>query len=212
MRVPFATVLLPLFFSVSAKTVLDVEPIYIGEVFDPPAMYFLAWTSSTPSTSKEVGESTTSHTPEWCRSAIDISNSANFSITHPQFTGGNLTNLRFHNYFSEDAYIDRNGEKWGECYVTPESKYIGGCGNSDRWFGWGKLTWSCWPVIEDVKHHHIMRYEDEDEEMDIGTMSLSVGSGYTGAMKRSGRIQETGKPRGSEVKEAFTAVMTGSNY
>lgn len=209
MKVLFAlAVLSPLLFSVSAKrVVLDVEPIYIGDVFYPPAMYFLAWTPSHPSTSKEVGESSKTKTPEWCRTAIDVSNTANFSIAHPQFIGGNLTNLRLHDYF-QDAYIERNGQRWGECYITPESGDIGGCGEGDRWFGWGKRTWSCWPVIEDVEHHHIMG----QEEVDIGTMiNLSVGGGYTSAMEQR-QAQETGIPRASEVKEAFTAAMTGSNY
>ncbi|KAJ8068712.1 hypothetical protein OCU04_002411 [Sclerotinia nivalis] len=212
MKLSFAlAVLSPLFFSASAKTVLDVEPIYIGDVFYPPAMYFLAWTPSTPSVSKEVSQSSKPTTPEWCRTAIDVSDSANFSIAHPQFTRGNLTNLRFHNYFSEDAYIERNGKRWGECFITPESGDIGGCGEGDRWVGWGKRTWSCWPVIEDITHHHIMG--QEQQEVDIGTMmSLSVGGGYTGAMERSLRAQETRRPMGSEVKEAFTAVMTRPNY
>ncbi|KAM0136912.1 hypothetical protein ACHAP3_004250 [Botrytis cinerea] len=210
MKVPFAlAALYPIFLSASATTVLDVEPIYIGHVFYPPSMYFLAWTPSGPSVSKEVAESPKSTTPEWCRTAIDVSNAANFSIAHPQFTRGNLTNLRLHDYFSEDAYIERNGKRWGECYITPESGDIGGCTHGDRWFGWGKRTWSCWPVIEDVTHHHIMG----QEEVEIGTMmSLSVGSGYTGAMEQPAWAQETGRPKGSEVKEAFTAVMTGSNY
>lgn len=64
-------------------------------------------------------------------------------------------------------------------------------------------------MIEDVPHHEIMG----QAEVEIGTMmSLSVGSGYTGAMERSKLAQETGRPMGSEVKAAFTAVMTGSNY
>ncbi|KAI9647034.1 hypothetical protein NHQ30_005036 [Ciborinia camelliae] len=212
MKVPFAlAALLPLFLSTSAKTVLGVEPIYIGHVFYPPSMYFMAWTPSTPSASKEVVESSKSTTPEWCRSAVDVSSSANFSIAHPQFTRGTITNLRFHNYFSEDAYIERDGRRWGECYITPESGDIGGCGDGDRWFGLGKRTWSCWPVIENIKQSQIV--EHEPEKLDMGTMmSLSVGSGYTGAMEVPRRAQETGKPRGSKVKEIFTAVMTGSNY
>ncbi|RAL67407.1 hypothetical protein DID88_008162 [Monilinia fructigena] len=212
MKVLFAfAALYPLFLLSFAKTVLDVEPIYIGDVFYPPSMYFLAWTPPISSSSKELAESSKSATPEWCRNAIDVSNGANFSIVHPQFTRGNLTNLRFHNYFSEDAYIERNGKRWGECYITPESGDIGGCGNGDRWFGWGKRTWSCWPVIEDILPRHIIAYEPE--KVDIGTiMSFSVGSGYTGGVERVSRAQETGKPMGSGVKEAFTAVMTGSNY
>ncbi|TGO67276.1 hypothetical protein BOTNAR_0045g00200 [Botryotinia narcissicola] len=210
MKIPFAlAALFPIFLSAFAKTILDVEPIYIGHVFYPPSMYFLAWTPSSPSISKEVAESPKSTTPEWCRTAIDVSDAANFSIAHPQFTRGNLTNLRFHNYFSEDAYIERNGERWGECYITPESRDIGGCTIGDRWFGWGKRTWSCWPVIEDVPYHQIMG----EAEVKIGTMmSLSIGSGYTGAMERSKLAQETGRPMGSEVKAVFTAVMTGSNF
>ncbi|KAK6592147.1 hypothetical protein H4I96_12007 [Botrytis cinerea] len=192
MKVPFAlAALYPIFLSASATTVLDVEPIYIGHVFYPPSMYFLAWTPSGPSVSKEVAESPKSTTPEWCRTAIDVSNAANFSIAHPQFTRGNLTNLRLHDYFSEDAYIERNGKRWGECYITPESGDIG-----------------------DVP----MEIDGLDGEngrgvVEIGTMmSLSVGSGYTGAMEQPAWAQETGRPKGSEVKEAFTAVMTGSNY
>ncbi|QSZ35631.1 hypothetical protein DSL72_008501 [Monilinia vaccinii-corymbosi] len=203
--------LYPLFLLASAKTLLGVEPIYIGHVFYPPSMYFLAWTPPISSRSKELAQASKSPTPEWCRTAIDVSDTANFSIAHPQFLGGNLTNLQFHNYFSEDAYIERNGKRWGECYITPESGDIGGCRDGDRWFGWGQQTWSCWPAVEDISPHHAMGYEPE--KVDVETMmGLSVGRGYTGAMERIPRAQETGKLAASGVKEAFTAVMTGSHY
>lgn len=61
--------------------------------------------------------------------------------------------------------------------------------------------------------HRVVGYEQEVEEADTETvMNLNAGSGYTGAMERVVRVQETGKPRGSKVSAAFTAAMTGSSF
>lgn len=61
--------------------------------------------------------------------------------------------------------------------------------------------------------YRVVGYDQEVEEADTETvMNLNAGSGYTGAMERAVRVQETGKPRGSKVSAAFYCSHDGSKF
>jgi len=193
-------------------TLLITTPIYLGEVFWPPSMTFLARTSPL----SILSSPSTPNTLEWCTSAIDVSNSVLFSLSHPSL--GTIPSLSIHDYFSEQAYITKEGRRWAECYITPEAGRMGACeGVKDwecegghKWTGPGWRKWSCWPIVEE---------EEWDEEREgllgMGTgMGMGMGMGMadvvTGEMARMARsVDTTAGPTGSEVKEAFTPVKTG---
>ncbi|PQE05287.1 hypothetical protein CJF31_00008802 [Rutstroemia sp. NJR-2017a BVV2] len=196
-----------------------IQPIYIGDVFLPPSMHFLAWTSPPPSsqflntqpsknTSLSLPSSTPPPSPEWCRSAIAIHEHEPFNLAHPNARNGILENLQLFNYFSQNgsaAYITRHGMRWAECHVTPESGKVGSCNgdSGDVWDGWGTRTWSCWGDFE-----RVVKGEERRRE---GILRGSLGSGFTGSGEGVGarRAEKTVGVRASEVLQAFTAVMTG---
>ncbi|RDL32089.1 uncharacterized protein BP5553_09491 [Venustampulla echinocandica] len=113
-------------------------PIYIGHVFWPPKMTFIAWLPS-PSDDKYTPQT------EWCYFATDASN-------HKLFHLGGIGNLQIKNYFDEEAYIARDGKRWADCRVTPESGRMGACTGVEDWecegghkfTGPGTKGWSCW--------------------------------------------------------------------
>jgi hypothetical protein len=115
-------------------------PIYLGHVFWPPTMTFIAWLPSEDNTLLE-----------WCYKATDVSD-------HRLFSLGGVDALQIHDYFFDQAYITKEGEKFAECSVTPESGRIGACQGVLDWecdgghkfTGPGTRTWSCW-VIEKEK-------------------------------------------------------------
>ncbi|KAM3067309.1 hypothetical protein ACMFMF_009805 [Clarireedia jacksonii] len=212
---------------------LPIPPIYIGDVFLPPSMYILAWTAPRPSSefvyppsSKNTTVSLSSSSPsipspEWCRTAVEVTENEPFSVTHPDAKNGVLEGLKFVGYFAsekEGAHLERDGKLWGKCYITPESGKIGSCdglGGGDRWDGWGTRTWSCWAVVDEV----VMGAEEEEnkeaekKEEIVGTEEQRVQGILSGSLGRSvegiRRAEKTLGVRGSEVLEAFTAVMTG---
>jgi hypothetical protein len=84
----FLLTLLPLAFSEPTPTTLDpTRPIYLGDVFFPPTMTFIAWLPS------EQGGPT-----DWCSHATDASN-------HMLFSLGGVDALQIQDYFSDVAYI-----------------------------------------------------------------------------------------------------------
>ncbi|EPE30172.1 hypothetical protein GLAREA_12895 [Glarea lozoyensis ATCC 20868] len=114
-------------------------PIYLGEVFWPPVMTFLAFLPP-PATSKHTSET------YWCWSALDVTNQILFNL-------GGINNLQVENYFDDQAYLTREGERWADCHVTPESHRMGTCKGVEDWdciggqryTGPGIRKWSCWP-------------------------------------------------------------------
>ncbi|PQE31135.1 hypothetical protein CJF32_00008473 [Rutstroemia sp. NJR-2017a WRK4] len=211
--------------SASASTTFAQEPpqpilpIYIGDVFLPPSLHILAWTSSPelqPPPSKNTSLSLSSTpapppSPSWCRTAISIPENKPFNLAHPNARNGVLENLQIVNYFSQNgstAYITRHGRRWAECWVTPESGKVGSCngGEGDRWDGWGTRVWSCWGDFERVRGPG-----EGERSRGEGVARGSLGSGFTGVGEGVGgkRAEKTLGVRASEVLQAFTAVMTG---
>lgn len=126
--------LLPL--ALASTTPKPRSPIYLGEVFWPPTMTFLAW------------QPTTLNLPlDWCHHAVDCSDQRLFSL-------GDLHDLQIHGYFDEQAYLTRGGKRYATCGVTPESLSLGACYEEKmaegrkRYAGSGFRKWTCWPEEE----------------------------------------------------------------
>jgi hypothetical protein len=108
--------------------------IYLGEVFWPPSMTFIAWL---PSQDNFLNE--------WCYKATDVSNNKLFIL-------GGVTSLQIHDYFSTQAYITREGKRFASCGITPEACRMGACDGVHDWdceggqkfTGPGTKKWTCW--------------------------------------------------------------------
>jgi hypothetical protein len=113
-------------------------PIYLGEVFWPPSMTFIAWL---PTTMKNP--------LDWCSKATEAAPESLFSLS-------GVDALQIYDYFSEHAYITREGKRYAECYITPESVRIGTCQGVKDWdcegghkfTGPGTRKWTCWLTQE----------------------------------------------------------------
>ena len=115
-------------------------PIYLGDVFWPPTMTFIAWM---PSQDNFLNE--------WCYKATDASNNKLFTL-------GGITCLQIHDYFANQAYISREGKRFADCSITPETGRMGMCDGVQDWdcqgehkfTGPGTRRWTCW-VVEDER-------------------------------------------------------------
>lgn len=116
-------------------------PIYLGDVFWPPTMTIIAWLPSEHN-----------YLTEWCHRATDVSNERLFTL-------GGVNSLKIHDYFSTQAYITREGKRFADCSITPETLRIGACQGVQDWdcegghkfSGPGVRKWSCWLVDEERK-------------------------------------------------------------
>lgn len=128
--------LLPLALSSDiALPVLKGEaPIYIGDVFWPPSMTFFAGIPSEENLPEE-----------FCSRAADASDDALFSL-------GSMDGLKIHDYFTTQAYITWNGNRFADCYISPESVKLPFCdGNKknngkNNFLGPANRKWTCWVV------------------------------------------------------------------
>jgi hypothetical protein len=174
-----------------------LEPIYLGEVFWPPVMTFLAFLSPPP-TSKHTSQT------YWCWSALDVTNQILFNL-------GGINNLQIHNYFDEDAYLTREGERWADCRITPESERMGACTGVEDWdceggqrySGPGIRKWSCW--ANDMEGA-IKEYEGRLKEREI---EMKKGNGTVLELGNDG-LTSTEEARTTETKVA-TGAMASSD-
>ncbi|KAF4631107.1 hypothetical protein G7Y89_g7032 [Cudoniella acicularis] len=112
------------------------HPIYLGEVFWPPSMTFIAWLPTAQNT-----------LTEWCWKAIEADPQTLYSL-------GGIDALETYEYFGEQAYITREGKRWADCRITPESERMGACTGVADWdcegkhkfTGPGTRKWSCWVI------------------------------------------------------------------
>ncbi|KIN06270.1 hypothetical protein OIDMADRAFT_141874 [Oidiodendron maius Zn] len=138
--------LLPVTFGASNLSIMEAKldpdvPIYLGDVFWPPTMTFIAWL---PSQSNYLNE--------WCYKATDVSNSKLFTL-------GGVNDLQIHDYFATQAYLTREGKRFADCSITPEAGRMGACDGVQDWdcegghrfTGPGTRRWSCWVVDEERK-------------------------------------------------------------
>ena len=165
-------------------------PIYLGDVFWPPSMTFIAWLPSE-----------NNYLTEWCSRAIDASN-------HKLFSLGGVDSLQIHDYFGEQAYITREGKRYANCRVTPESGRIGACqgildydcDGGHKYTGPGTRRWSCWVIREEARANRtwdeVVKEEIMNERL-TDAMFTATGSA-------------TGATIASSVMGAFTAGHTGS--
>ena len=132
---------------------------------------------------------------EWCYRATDASN-------HMLFSLGGVDALQIHDYFADQAYITREGERFANCWVTPESGRMGACTGIEeydceggqKFTGPGSRRWSCWVI---------------DHERWNATADLEEGEKLTSAMF-SPTPATTGAASSSSIMGAFTADQTGS--
>lgn len=108
--------------------------IFVGHVFWPPTMKFMAWLPAEQS-----------FLEEWCYRATEASNNRVFSL-------GGIDGLELHHYFEKKAWITREGKPFADCFVTPESGRIGSCDGvldfdcegGQKFTGPGTRGWTCW--------------------------------------------------------------------
>lgn len=178
--------LLPLALT-ATTTILDPsQPIYLGEVFWPPTMTFIAWLPS-----DDEGPL------DWCYKATDASN-------HMLFSLGGVDALQIHDYFDDAAYLTREGKKFANCWVTPESGRMGACEGvidydcegGHKFTGPGTKRWSCW-VLDDLKANLTKEVEAgagdglteglyTQTAMQTGVMPIMATNSMMGAMHTAG--------------------------
>ncbi|TVY48150.1 hypothetical protein LCER1_G008582 [Lachnellula cervina] len=149
---------------------------------------------------------------EWCWKATDASD-------HRLFSLGGVDALRIHDYFGEEngdgngnAYISREGKRWADCRVTPESGRMGACEGvrgwdcegGHRWTGPGTRRWSCW--VSDVAGF------ERERAVRNGTLGREregvAGGEVTDAMGMGTEVV-TGAMASGSLVGAFTAGVTG---
>jgi hypothetical protein len=164
-------------------------PIYLGEVFWPPSMTFIAWL---PTTMK--------HPLDWCSKATEAAPSSLFSLS-------GVDSLQIHDYFGEHAHITREGRRFAECYITPESVRMGSCQGVLDWdcdgghkfTGPGTRKWTCW-----------VRQHGERNETDGRSVAADgIAEKLTDATYRPSSVR-MGAAASSSIMGAFTPGVTGS--
>jgi hypothetical protein len=165
-------------------------PIYLGEVFWPPSMTFIAWL---PTSMK--------HPLDWCSKATEASPNSLFSLS-------GVDSLQIHDYFGEHAHITREGKRFAECYITPESVRMGACEGvldwdcegGHRFTGPGTRKWTCWA-----------RQQERGRNGTDGRSMAANGLGdkLTDAAYRPSSVR-TGAAASSSIMGAFTPGVTGS--
>jgi hypothetical protein len=151
-------------------------PIYLGDVFWPPAMTFLAWTPSAENSPEE-----------WCKRAVDASDDAKFSLD-------GLKELQMHDYFKTQAYITWNENRFADCVITPESTNLPLCEGGRNYYGPGNRKWTCWVVGSDRKGmvdegrnlsgHAEMKVRESEERLTDATIkpTLVVGAAISNSI------------------------------
>ncbi|CAG8983981.1 hypothetical protein HYALB_00009583 [Hymenoscyphus albidus] len=189
------------------KQIFDPRlPMYLGEVFWPPTMTFLAFLSP-PDSSQHTSLT------YWCWSAIDITNNILFNL-------GEISNLQMVDYFSKHAYIEREGKRWADCVITPEAGRMGVCEGVKDWdciggqrfSGPGTRKWSCF--VNDLVTA-MEEYEAKVEAMKhvglLGGNATEAGNNEDGLTSSGGstvaapKTEATGTMPSSEIIGGFTA-------
>ncbi|KAG0648327.1 hypothetical protein D0Z07_5534 [Hyphodiscus hymeniophilus] len=127
----------PFLFSLTlaSKPYLDPSiPIYLGEIFRPPTLTIIAWLPTT-----------IINDLDWCMKATEAGPEKPFSLS-------GVDGLQIRDYFTEHAYLTREGKRFAECFITPESVMMGSCqaAKNGDWEGGHKYTgpgvrkWTCW--------------------------------------------------------------------
>jgi len=150
-------------------------------------MTFIAWLPSEQ------------HDPiEWCYRATDVSD-------HKLFSLGGVDALEMHNYFhenGENAYITREGKRYADCWITPESGRMGACEGvldydcqgGQKFTGPGWRRWSCW-VIEGQRNYTLAKVGKLDGE-EVNEVVTSTEAVF-------------GSAHSSQIMGAFTPGFTG---
>ncbi|KAH8597035.1 hypothetical protein B0O99DRAFT_685505 [Bisporella sp. PMI_857] len=132
----------------AAKQLDAKVPIYLGDAFWPPTMTFLAWlpeenTEIRPEPQAQVSVQSADDSdesddlyPHWCNTAVDVSEGS--------FSLNGIDNLKMHDYFEDKAHITRDGERFADCFVTPESTRVGVCKRGHKFAGPATRRWTCW--------------------------------------------------------------------
>lgn len=112
-----------------------------------------------------------------------------------------------HDYFGgngKNAYITREGKRYADCWITPESGRMGACEGvldydcegGQKFTGPGTRRWSCW-VVEGERNYTLGRVGKvdggESSKSEIITPTASV----------------LGSAASSEIMGAFTPGVTG---
>ncbi|CZR59175.1 uncharacterized protein PAC_09067 [Phialocephala subalpina] len=173
------------------KSLIDPDkPIYLGDVFWPPSMTFIAWLPSEQ------------HDPtEWCYRALDVSPPKLFSL-------GGIDALQMHDYFYQNAYITREGKRFADCWITPESGRMGACEGvldydcegGQKFTGPGTRRWSCW-VVEGERNFTLAKMGKLEGE---GTSQV-----VTETATQTHATAILGSAHSSSLMGAFTPGVTG---
>ena len=164
-------------------------PIYLGEIFWPPSMTLIAWLP------------TSIQNPlEFCWKATEAYEGKLFSLS-------GVDALAVNDYFSEHAYITREGKRLAECYITPESVRMGSCQGAKDWdcegghkfTGPGSRKWTCW-----------IRQQERGRNGTVGrsVRADAVGEKLTEAEFKPTSVK-TGAVASASIMGAFTPGVTG---
>jgi hypothetical protein len=168
------------------------SPIYLGDVFWPPSMTFLAWVPSPQNTPEE-----------WCTRAADASNELEFSLE-------GMNNLKIHDYFKNQAYITWDGRKFANCYITPESTKLGSCAGvldfetagGRRFMGPGNRKWACWVVgIDELEENEAANLTGQPELTEWGVEEKLTDATLSSTLVKGAALS-------SSIIGAFTAAVT----
>lgn len=172
------------------------QPIYLGNVFHPPEMHFFAYTPP-----KDPNDLFTLSKLDWCKSAQEITENMSTGSRTPALTFEGMDGLKFHDYFTDKAYISRYNAIFAECNVGPYNPSIGYCPGDTtkghKFKGMATRGWACWIVNKPSRKGVLGPREDTEVEKE------------TTAEKEILRGTKTGAMVGSSGQTAFTATATG---
>ncbi len=166
------------------------QPIYLGDVFWPPTMTFIAWTPTEENGPKD-----------WCLKPTDCSDHRLFSLS-------GIEGLQIHDYFDTNAYLTREGKRFANCVITPESGRMSPCTGvqiseeTKRFSGLtGFRKWSCW--VDQEGWANETRQEDKPQEYLTGNQQETSTVTVYETVHR-------GSAEKSATQAAFTAQVTAS--
>ena len=162
-------------------------PIHLGELFWPPSKTIIAWL------------------PTAMQSPLDFCSKATETPPERLFSLAGVDGLAVHGYFSSHAYITREGKRYAECYVTPESVKMGICQGAKHgdyegghvFQGLGSRKWTCWI------RHPLGRKLNGPSERAAGDDFLTDDAVYPPT------AMVLGTAAGGVVMGAFTPRVTG---
>jgi hypothetical protein len=189
-------------YSTNPPTLDITAPIYLGHIFLPPAMQFIAFLPPPPSSSLS-NPPHPHHKNYFCRTALNITPLAKFPDSPPLFNIGGISDVQMHDYFSDQAYLTVQGKRFADCVVTPESGGLGLCSGEknevgDTFRGVATRTWSCFIKRPDEGRSRLRDVAEGWPDLKLTDAKASA--------------EPTGKPGakiGSSVMGAFTAGATG---